>query len=69
MDQWIPRWFSMHESALDASDALAMTIAIENLDVVSARHRTDAMRMLASRYRADIERMGEEDKRRKELQA
>lgn len=54
-------WFDAPATGADTMDAQALAAAINNLDAISPAHRTDAMRILATRYRDDLVKMARED--------
>lgn len=58
-------WWTKPQTGTDQADAHALATVIELLDSITQQHRTDALRILAMRYEADLRRMVREDAERK----
>lgn len=57
-------WFVNPVTGNDEANARALHAAIDLLDTISSAHRTDAFRILATRYAEDLRRMQKEDAER-----
>lgn len=60
-DRQQPEWYATPVNGLDLVDAAYVTDALCALDAISSRHRTDAFRILAARYRDDLLKMQREN--------
>lgn len=65
----LPRWMEQPQTGLDAADGIRITQALDLLDGISFDHQTDALRVLAGRYRDWLVRMGKEDEARRQRPA